>query len=72
VPFYFVMVNAASFAAIVTYVMGRRLVSWEKAETTRDAHEHAAFAPQLRVIGGKKDLPYAGKHKGMENLERIT
>jgi len=72
VPFYFVMVNAASFAAIVTYVSGRRLVSWEKAETTRDAHEHAGFAPQLRVIAGKKDLSFAEKHKSMENLERIT
>jgi hypothetical protein len=72
VPFYFVMVNAASCAAIVTYVSGRRLVSWEKAETTRDAHEHEGFAPQLRVIEGKKDLSYAGKRKGMENFERIT
>jgi len=72
IPFYFVMVNAASFAAIVTYICGGRLTSWEKAETTRDTHEHAGFAPQLRVIEGKKDLSYQGKHKGIEKLERIT
>jgi hypothetical protein len=72
IPFYFVMVNAASVAAIVTYLGGDRLSSWEKAETTRDAHEHAGFAPKLRVIEGKKDLSYADKHKGVEKLERIT
>ncbi len=72
VPFYFVMVNAASFAAIATYIGGNRLSSWEKAETTRDTDEHAGFAPKLRVIEGKKELPYAGKHKGVEKLERIT
>jgi biofilm PGA synthesis N-glycosyltransferase PgaC len=72
IPFYFVMVNAASFAAIVTYFCGGRLTSWEKAETTRDAHEQAGFAPRLRVIEGKKDLSYQGKHKGIEKLERIT
>jgi biofilm PGA synthesis N-glycosyltransferase PgaC len=72
VPFYFVMVNAASFAAIVTYIGGDRLTSWEKAETTRDTHEHTGFAPKLRVIEGKKDLSYAEKHKGVEKLEHIT
>jgi cellulose synthase/poly-beta-1,6-N-acetylglucosamine synthase-like glycosyltransferase len=72
IPFYFVMVNAASVAAIVTYLGGDRLSSWEKAETTRDAHEDGGFAPKLRVIEGKKDLAYADKHKGVEKLERIT
>lgn len=72
IPFYFVMVNAASFAAIVTYIGGNRLSSWEKAETTRDTGEHAGFAPRLRVIEGKKDLSYTGKHKSAEKLERIT
>ena len=66
------MVNAASFAAIVTYIGGNRLSSWEKAETTRDTGEDAGFAPRLRVIEGKKELSYAGKHKGVEKLERIT
>jgi biofilm PGA synthesis N-glycosyltransferase PgaC len=72
VPFYFVMVNAASFAAIVTYLGGDRLSSWEKAETTRDTDERTGFTPKLRVIEGKKELSYAGKHKGVEKLERIT
>jgi poly-beta-1,6-N-acetyl-D-glucosamine synthase len=72
IPFYFVMVNAASFAAIMKYLCGGRLTSWEKAETTRDAHEQAVTAPRLRVIEGKKDLSYQGKHKGVEKLERIT
>jgi len=72
VPFYFVMVNAASLAAIVTYLGGDRLSSWEKAETTRDTGESAGFAPRLRVIEGKKELSYGGKHKGVEKLERIT
>jgi cellulose synthase/poly-beta-1,6-N-acetylglucosamine synthase-like glycosyltransferase len=72
IPFYFVMVNAASFAAIVTYIGGNRLSSWEKAETTRDTDEDAGFAPRLRVIEGNKELSYAGKHKGVEKLERIT
>ncbi len=72
IPFYFVMVNAASFAAIATYIGGNRLSLWEKAETTRDTGENAGFAPRLRVIEGKKELPYEGKHKGVEKLERIT
>lgn len=72
IPFYFVMVNAASFAAIVTYLGGNRLASWEKAETTRDTDEHAGFAPRLRVIEGKKRVSYAGKPKSVEKLERIT
>lgn len=74
VPFYFVMVNAASFAAIVTYLLGDRKSSWEKAETTRDAHGHeGTLVPRLRVIEGKKGLSCAGKPaKGVENLERIT
>jgi biofilm PGA synthesis N-glycosyltransferase PgaC len=72
IPFYFVMVNAASFAAIVTYIGGNRLSSWEKAETTRDTDDTAGFAPRLRVIEGKKGISYAGKHKSVEKLERIT
>lgn len=72
IPFYFVMVNAASFAAIVTYIGGDRLSSWEKAETTRDTDERTGFAPKLRVIEGNKELSYAGKHKSVEKLERIT
>ena len=71
IPFYFVMVNAASLAAIVNYICGDRLTSWEKAETTRDSH-HAEHAPQLRVIEGNKELSCVGKRKEIENLERIT
>jgi biofilm PGA synthesis N-glycosyltransferase PgaC len=72
VPFYFVMVNAASLAAIATYLGGDRLTSWEKAETTRDSHEHAGFTPRLRIIEGKKHIVFAEKHKSVEKLERIT
>jgi cellulose synthase/poly-beta-1,6-N-acetylglucosamine synthase-like glycosyltransferase len=72
VPFYFVMVNAASLAAIATYLGGDRLSSWEKAETTRDAGEQTILAPQLRVIKGKKGLSYSQKTENVENLERIT
>ncbi len=71
IPFYFVMVNAASLAAIVNYICGGRLTSWEKAETTRDSH-HAEHVPQLRVIEGNKELSCVGKRKEIENLERIT
>ena len=72
VPFYFVMVNAASFAAIATYLGGNRLSSWEKAETTRDTDEQTVWAPPLRVIEGKKAASYSQKTEGVENLERIT
>ena len=71
VPFYFVMVNAAAFAAIVTYLTGGRLASWEKAETTRYVADQAAPAPCLTVIEGKK-REIAGKRSSVENLERIT
>lgn len=72
VPFYFVLVNGAALAAIATYFCGRRLSSWEKAETTRDVHEHPLFAPRLRVIEGKKKLSYSDERKSLENLEKIT
>jgi cellulose synthase/poly-beta-1,6-N-acetylglucosamine synthase-like glycosyltransferase len=72
VPFYFVMVNAAALAAIATYIGGRRLASWEKAETTRNVQEHQLVVPRLRVIEGKKNLSYAEKRESLENLERIT
>jgi hypothetical protein len=72
VPFYFIMVNAASFAAIATYIGGRRLAAWEKAETTRDVQEHKLVIPKLRIIEGKKNLSYSEKRGGVENLEKIT
>jgi biofilm PGA synthesis N-glycosyltransferase PgaC len=72
VPFYFVMVNAASLAAIATYLGGDRLASWEKAETTRGTDEDAIHAPQLRVIDGKKNISFAQKTESIENLEHIT
>jgi len=72
VPFYFVMVNAASLAAIATYIGGDRLSSWEKAETTRDTDVQTLEAPRLRVIEGKKEADYSRKTKPIENLERIT
>ncbi len=72
IPFYFVMVNSAALAAIATFIGGRRLASWEKAETTRDVREHQLVVPQLRVIEGQKDLSYAEKREGVKNLERIT
>lgn len=72
IPFYFVMVNAAALAAIATYICGRRLAAWEKAETTRDVQEHQLGVPRLRVIEGKKNLSYPEKQQGIENLEKIT
>ena len=72
VPFYFVMVNAAGFAAIVTYLCGDRLSSWEKAETTRDAHDEGSHVPRLRVIEGKKDLAPPRTAKSVEKFEHIT
>lgn len=72
IPFYFVMVNAAALAAIATFIGGRRLTAWEKAETTRDVRQHRFTVPRLRVIEGKKPLPYSEKREGMKNLERIT
>jgi biofilm PGA synthesis N-glycosyltransferase PgaC len=72
IPFYFVLVNAAAFAAIATYICGRRLTSWEKAETTRDVQEHQLIVPRLRIIEGKKNLSYPEKQEGIENLGKIT
>ncbi|MDD4857527.1 MAG: glycosyltransferase family 2 protein [Candidatus Krumholzibacteria bacterium] len=72
VPFYFVMVNAASIAAIATYLGGDRLTSWEKAETTRDTHDGVGSAPRLRIIEGKKQDIFTEKRKGIDKLERIT
>jgi cellulose synthase/poly-beta-1,6-N-acetylglucosamine synthase-like glycosyltransferase len=72
VPFYFVMVNAASFAAIVTYLCGDRMISWEKAETTREPGEGAFRTPRLRVIEGTKQPAGAPGAQGVENLEHIT
>jgi cellulose synthase/poly-beta-1,6-N-acetylglucosamine synthase-like glycosyltransferase len=72
IPFYFVMVNAAAFAAIISYLRGDRLASWEKAETTRDSHEGEDHAPHLQVIEGKKPLSCESKRTGIEKLERIT
>ncbi len=72
IPFYFVMVNAAALAAIATYICGRRLTAWEKAETTRDVQEHQLVVPRLRIIEGKKNLSYPEKQEGIENLEKIT
>lgn len=71
VPFYFVIVNIASLAAIVTYFAGHRLSSWEKAETTRDVENGGLHQPHLRVIDGKK-LSFEKAEKELENLERIT
>ncbi len=72
IPFYFVMVNGASLAAIVTYLCGDRMSSWEKAETTREPGEQSAYVPQLRVIEGRSDLGFTAGDKSVENLERIT
>lgn len=71
VPFYFVIVNIAAFAAIVTYFAGHRLSSWEKAETTRDVENGNLHQPHLRLIPGKK-ASYGKADKELENLERIT
>ena len=72
IPFYFVMVNGAALAAIATFIGGRRLTAWEKAETTRDIQEHQFTLPRLRIIDGKKNLSYSEKREGVKNLERIT
>ncbi|MCK4235489.1 MAG: glycosyltransferase family 2 protein [Candidatus Krumholzibacteria bacterium] len=71
IPFYFVMVNTAAFTAIVTYVGGSRLSSWDKAETTRDVNEHPMITPRLRVIEGRGKLSYQEKENGLKNLEKI-
>ncbi len=67
IPFYFVMVNTAALAAILTYVTGGRLSSWEKAETTRDVHEDYIETPVFSVIEGKKKVS-----ESFENLNKIT
>jgi cellulose synthase/poly-beta-1,6-N-acetylglucosamine synthase-like glycosyltransferase len=72
IPFYFVLVNAAAFSAILAYVGGGRFASWEKAETTRNVHESALSTPRLRVIEGKKKYSLRRDRKGLENLEKIT
>ncbi|MBU8922346.1 MAG: hypothetical protein KOO63_11070, partial [Bacteroidales bacterium] len=64
IPFYFVMVNAAALAAIMTYSSGGRLSSWEKAETTRGLEDHHLGIPKLRVIEGKK--------KGSKRVEKVN
>ena len=64
IPFYFVMVNAAALAAIMTYTSGGRLSSWEKVETTRDMEDHHLEIPRLRVIEGKK--------KGSRRAEKVN
>ncbi|MBN2070199.1 MAG: glycosyltransferase family 2 protein [Candidatus Krumholzibacteriota bacterium] len=66
IPFYFVMVNSAAFAAILTFLAGRRFSSWEKAETTRDVEKDQFESPALRVIEGKKTS------KRIEKLNKIT
>ena len=71
VPFYFVIVNIAAVAAIVTYFAGHRLALWEKAETTRDVENGSLHQSHLRVIHGKK-ISYGKVDKELENLERIT
>jgi cellulose synthase/poly-beta-1,6-N-acetylglucosamine synthase-like glycosyltransferase len=64
IPFYFVMVNVAALAAIMTYSSGGRRSSWEKAETTRDMEDHNLEAPRLRLIEGRK--------KGSRRVEKIN
>jgi len=71
IPFYFVLVNGAALTAILTYLGGSRLSFWEKAETTRDAHEDAPAGPKLRVIEGKKSLAYRADSGKVEKFERI-
>ena len=66
-PFYFVMVNGAALAAIATYLSGRRLAAWDKAETTRQIDEPAREEPVLRVIEGRKKVSNPA-----DNFERIT
>ena len=73
IPFYFVMVNTASFAAIFTYLAGSRLTSWEKAETTRVMTSEDRLKPEFKVIEGKKKFPDSSSQaKKVKNLERIT
>ena len=61
------MVNAAAVAAIVKYLSGGRLSSWEKAETTRNVEEHSFIEPVLKVIEGRKKTS-----DPVEKYERIT
>lgn len=72
VPLYFVMVNAASLAAVVTYLCGDRMVYWEKAETTRELSEREKAAPVLRVIEGNRERSMNYKEKKLEKIEHIT
>ncbi len=66
IPFYFVMVNSAALAAIITYFAGGRFSSWEKAETTRNVEEYHVEAPRLLVVEGKK------RSKRAKELTKIT
>jgi len=72
IPFYFVMVNSASVAAIFTYLLGGRLSSWEKAETTRLITEERKEMPKLEVVDGAKSTSFSGSAKKVDTLEKIT
>jgi hypothetical protein len=67
IPFYFVMVNGASLFAILTYITGGRLSSWEKAETTRSVEGQPAHATSFSIINGRKKASGA-----VEKFEQIT
>ena len=62
-----VMVNAAALAAIATYISGRRLAAWDKAETTRQTAEPASETPAFKVVEGRKKVS-----SPVDNFERIT
>lgn len=72
IPFYFVLVNSASVAAIFTYLLGGRLSSWEKAETTRLLSEEESKIPKLEVIDGAKSTSFTRSQKKVDTLEKIT
>jgi cellulose synthase/poly-beta-1,6-N-acetylglucosamine synthase-like glycosyltransferase len=67
IPFYFVMVNGASLFAILTYVTGGRLSSWEKAETTRSVEGQPARGTSFSVINGSRKASTTA-----EKFEQIT
>jgi len=82
VPFYFVMVNSAATVAIFTYLLGKRLSAWEKAETTRMVTSDENVVSRIHVVSGKTvgiDTPgtdnnsaFRNSSKKLDSFEKIT
>jgi len=82
VPFYFVMVNSAATVAIFTYLLGKRLSAWEKAETTRIVSSDENVVSKIHIVSGKAvgiDTPgtdnnsaFRDNSKKLDSFEKIT